>query len=584
MDDHQWDQWGAVMTGAECLRTRSGRAWRLFLQLLPAGIPAPLRGKVWQELCGAADSALGGAWSARPGGYSYVQLAAQRSPAEDQILKDVPRTLPKHPQFAKRSDRGARGQAALFNVVRAFSLHDDEVGYCQGITSLAAMLLLSNSMDEEAAFSTLCALMSAEHYGPLRRQFVPGMPMLQLRIWQLERLLHRHLPRFSSHLSTLGVLPTTFASEWFLTLFAQGDWPTEWVARVWDLFLVHGVTAIFAIALAVCSTAESQCCASEPASSNAAEVETRESAAGSSSVRGKGDGAGGAICKRRWDFDRTVTLLRHGIASQCCMQERSPGPHPDVGELQPTDSARADHSDGTLDARLGSSGPEPHITPVGLCLLSSAVSLMPRLSLQKHLTKLEKEYACSIDIPSTSQSQRRADASMQLQGGDSGCTSTAMRQRAATSTAAGMAPAVTGNCAGLATYTYTYSHYGVAAAAAAAAADAHGTGRDRNKSNDGGSNGSVGGYPGAHTAQVTATTTAAVRRRIVEVKRELARSERRKQQLMLEIADAQAETLELRTDRLPALRYEVRALKSHDVAPTMQPAQRRPPPTPPRPW
>lgn len=583
MDDFQWDQWGAVMTNAECLRTRSGRAWRLFLQLLPAGIPAPLRGKVWQELCGAADPAVGGARSARPDGYSYMQLVAQRSPAEDQILKDVPRTLPQHPQFAKRSDRGARGQATLFNVVRAFSLHDDEVGYCQGITSLAAMLLLANSMDEEAAFSTLCALMSAEHYGPLRRQFVPGMPMLQLRMWQLERLLHRHLPRFSSHLSALGVLPTTFASEWFLTLFAQGDWPTEWVARVWDLFLVHGVTAIFAIALAVCSTAESLCCASEPAPSKAAEVHARESAAGSGSVGGRGNGAGAAICTRRWDFDRTVTLLRHGMASQCCMQESSPGPHPVGAELQPSDSVRADHSDGTLDARPDSSGPEPYITPAGLRLLSSAVSLMPRLGVQKHLAKLEKEYASTVDIPSTSQAQRRADASMQLQDGDLDCTSTAMRQRAATSTAAGAALAATGNCAGRAraTYTYTYSHNGVAAAAAAAA-DAQGTGRDRNESNDGSGNGSVGGYPGAQTAQVTAATTAAVRRRIVEVKRELARSERRKQHLMLEIADAQAETLQLRTDRLPALRSELGALKSHDMAPTMQPVQ--PPPTPPRPW
>jgi hypothetical protein len=553
MDDYPWDQWGTVMTATECLRARTGKGWRLFLQLLPAGIPAPLRGKVWQELCVAAKPAAGDARAAPSRGCSYAQLIARRSVAEDQILKDVPRTLPQHPQFAGRA---GQGQGALFNVVRAFSLHDEEVGYCQGITSLAAVLLLANSMDEEAAFSTLCTLMSAEHYGPLRRQFVPGMPMMQLRMWQLERLLHRHLPRFSCHLSALGVLPTTFASEWFLTLFAQGDWPTAWVARVWDLFLVHGIAAIFAMALAVCRAAELQCCESN----NAAEVPLPPGGGGDGS---SGSRDGGPICTRQWDFDKTVKLLRHGIASQCCMtehQQRSAELHADGAAL---------HS-------------ESYIAPAGLHLLSSAATLMPSLGMPKTLAKLEKEYVSTVDIPSQPNPHSRGHT--QLQRDDLDWTSTAMRQRAAAAAAAeggGAAAADIGNAADRARtiYTYSYSHHGIAAAAAVAAAEANGSDRDGNQWNGG----SGGGYPGAQTAQVIAATTAAVRRRMVEVKRELERFERRKQQVMLEIADVQAETLELRANRLPALRAELRAVKSHGVAPMMQPAQQRPPPTPPRP-
>lgn len=576
MDGYRWDQWGVVMTATDSLRTRSGKAWRLFLQLLPAGIPAPLRGKVWQELCGAAADAVDSAHSAASG-YSYVQLIAQRSVAEELILKDVPRTLPQHPCFAERVDRGGHGQAALFNVAKAFSLVDEEVGYCQGITSLSAILLLANAMDEEAAFSTLCKLMSAQLYGPLRRQFVPEMPMLQLHMWQLERLLHRHLPLFNSHLLSLGVLPTTFASEWFLTLFAQGDWPTVWVARVWDLFLVHGISAIFAIALAICSAAESQCCATEEASAHGVRSHARgKVASGGDGVQGSGTGR--SICTRRWDFDRTVTLLKHGIASQCCTEQhrqRSSLLQSDGIESQPHDAAHTGQSTGAFEAKPSSSGSEPagsdsNISATGLQLLSSGSAWLPSLGGQKALAKLEKQYASTVGVPA--QSQRPVHA--QLQAGDSSCTSTAMRQRAA---AASVLPAAHANATEEArpTYTYTCSHQGIAAAMVAVTC----TGRDGNGT------GSGCGYPGAKTVQETATATAAVRRRIVQVKRELARSERQKQQLVLEITDVQAEILELQSQMLPTLRCQLGALKSHDMDPAMQlaPGRELAPPTPPRP-
>ena len=344
MDDAQqpvqWEQWGAVMAEADCLQLRSGKGWRLFLRLLPQGVPAPLRGKVWQELSGATAAGSGPP-------HRYARLLGRRSAAEEQIMKDVPRTLPHHELFRERS---GHGQTALFNVSKGFALHDEEVGYCQGIANVAAMLLIANSMDEEAAFSTLCVLMSSPSYGPLRRQYVPGMPMLQLRMWQLEKLLALHLPRLSAHLSSLGILPTTFASEWFLTLFAY-NWPTPWVARVWDLFLVHGTAAIFAAALAVCILAEAECCAAPAASATAATTAPAQA------------GRTVAAC---WDFERTVALLRRGIATRCA--------HTMSG-----------------DAEIS-----PDAEHVASRLLESMTTFLSSLGGQKALAKLEREYHSAV--------------------------------------------------------------------------------------------------------------------------------------------------------------------------------------------
>lgn len=74
------------------------------------------------------------------------------SPYERQIRRDIYRTYPEH-DFFKEKD-GA-GQEALFNVIKAYSLHDREVGYCQGTAFIVGLLLLQ--VNWFLFFSSLCA-------------------------------------------------------------------------------------------------------------------------------------------------------------------------------------------------------------------------------------------------------------------------------------------------------------------------------------------------------------------------------------------------------------------------------------------
>lgn len=49
------------------------------------------------------------------------------------------RTFPAHPYF---STALGPGQLALFNLLKAYSLLDKEVGYCQGLSFVAGILLM----------------------------------------------------------------------------------------------------------------------------------------------------------------------------------------------------------------------------------------------------------------------------------------------------------------------------------------------------------------------------------------------------------------------------------------------------------
>lgn len=85
------------------------------------------------------------------------------------------RTFPTHPYFSVQL--GA-GQLSLFNLLKAYSLLDKEVGYCQGISFVAGVLLLH--MSEEQAFEMLKFLMYDLGF---RKQYRPDMMSLQVRRW-----------------------------------------------------------------------------------------------------------------------------------------------------------------------------------------------------------------------------------------------------------------------------------------------------------------------------------------------------------------------------------------------------------------
>ncbi|CAI7853340.1 unnamed protein product, partial [Closterium sp. NIES-54] len=187
-------------------------------------------------------------------GSSYASLLMQPSASAKEIERDVNRTFPNHRLF--QEERGA-GQQSLFNVIKAYSVLDKEVGYCQGMGFIAATLLMS--MGEEHAFTCLVFLM---YRCGLRGVFLPDMQQLQVRMYQLTQLLIHTLPRVHAFFEHLDIKPVMYAADWFLTLFAR-TMPHYLVFRVFDIILAEQTTAIvFKLAivlLQVCRRQLQQC-------------------------------------------------------------------------------------------------------------------------------------------------------------------------------------------------------------------------------------------------------------------------------------------------------------------------------------
>lgn len=206
------------------------------------GIPDCVRGEAWKLLCNS-----GKLRNTNTG--KYALLLARPSPHSEQINRDINRTFPKHIFF---QDRGGLGQTLLFNVLKAFSLYNPTVGYCQGMGFIAAMLLIY--MEEEDAFWVLVKL--CEAYG-MSGLFMEGFPALTECYEIINKMLEELLPAISNHFKENDIHTPMYCPQWFLTLFII-TLPFALVLRIWDIFLHDGLEAIFLAAISLLKLYESE--------------------------------------------------------------------------------------------------------------------------------------------------------------------------------------------------------------------------------------------------------------------------------------------------------------------------------------
>ncbi|KAK9462051.1 rab-GTPase-TBC domain-containing protein [Lipomyces oligophaga] len=190
------------------------------------GLPPPLRGTIWQLMASSKSSILEEV---------YTDLITETSPHEKMIHRDLSRT-----SFAKSVKT-----ESLFNVLKAYTLFDPEVGYIQGMAFITVPLVLV--LKEEEAF---CLLVNLMKIYLLRDMFLPEMPALHLRLYQFDRILEETVPKVHTHLARQGVISSMYASQWFLTLFAY-KFPLPIVLRIFDIVVAEGLESILRFAVAL---------------------------------------------------------------------------------------------------------------------------------------------------------------------------------------------------------------------------------------------------------------------------------------------------------------------------------------------
>ncbi|XP_017904859.1 PREDICTED: TBC1 domain family member 1 isoform X5 [Capra hircus] len=206
------------------------------------GVPRHHRGEIWKFLAEQYHLKHPFPCKQQPKDTPYKELLKQLTSQQHAILIDLGRTFPTHPYYS--AQLGA-GQLSLYNILKAYSLLDQEVGYCQGLSFVAGILLLH--MGEEEAFNMLKFLMFDMG---LRKQYRPDMIILQIQMYQLSRLLHDYHRDLYNHLEEHEIGPSLYAAPWFLTVFAS-QFPLGFVARVFDMIFLQGSEVIFKVALSL---------------------------------------------------------------------------------------------------------------------------------------------------------------------------------------------------------------------------------------------------------------------------------------------------------------------------------------------
>ena len=199
-----------------------------FKSLVLAGIPVSLRPKIWAECSGATSLRV-------PGYYEdLVMRSADDSEMEAEIVQqikaDVKRTLRDNVFFR---DPNATGVQRLEELLRAYSLHNPRIGYCQGMNLITASLLLICATSEDC-FWLLVAII--DHILP-SGYFDQDLLVARADQLVLRQYVAEVLPKLDAKLSDIGVELEACTFHWFLSLYTGVLTGGEALYRVWDVVL-----------------------------------------------------------------------------------------------------------------------------------------------------------------------------------------------------------------------------------------------------------------------------------------------------------------------------------------------------------
>ena len=202
------------------------------------GIPPSIRPTAWLYL----SSAIALKDKDQKGQTKYERLCKKKGEAKwlEDIQKDLDRNFPTHELFG--GEFGHIGKNELFNVLKAYSVYNPAVGYCQAQAPIAALLLMN--MPAEDAFWCLQTISDQI----LKGYYAEGMVAIQADGNALFALLKISSPAVHAHMTEQEIEPMLFMQEWFLCAYSR-TLPWSSVLRIWDMFMCDGYSVIFKVGL-----------------------------------------------------------------------------------------------------------------------------------------------------------------------------------------------------------------------------------------------------------------------------------------------------------------------------------------------
>ncbi|XP_041645184.1 TBC1 domain family member 12 [Cheilinus undulatus] len=166
---------------------------------------------------------------------------ADRESSLDLIKLDISRTFPSLFIFQK----GGPYHDLLHSVLGAYTCYRPDIGYVQGMSFIAAVLILN--LEEAEAFITFANLLNK----PCQMAFFRVDHELMLKYFAaFEVFFEENLPRLFTHFQTNNLTPDLYLIDWIFTLYSK-SLPLDVACRVWDVFCRDGEESLFRTGLGI---------------------------------------------------------------------------------------------------------------------------------------------------------------------------------------------------------------------------------------------------------------------------------------------------------------------------------------------
>lgn len=222
------------------------------------GIPPSVRGKVWSLAIGnelnithelyyiclarakekwRSRSTVGAEVECEDAGFS----TADREASLELIKLDISRTFPNLCIF----QQGGPYHDTLHSILGAYTCYRPDVGYVQGMSFIAAVLILN--LDTADAFIAFSNLLNK----PCQMAFFRVDHGLMLTYFAaFEVFFEENLPKLFAHFKKNNLTPDIYLIDWIFTLYSK-SLPLDLACRVWDVFCRDGEEFLFRTALGI---------------------------------------------------------------------------------------------------------------------------------------------------------------------------------------------------------------------------------------------------------------------------------------------------------------------------------------------
>ncbi|XP_050970830.1 TBC1 domain family member 14 isoform X1 [Labeo rohita] len=224
------------------------------------GLPPSVRGKVWSlaignelnitdELYNICLARAKEKWNAFVAPTAAVETEtedaglshADREASLELIKLDISRTFPNLCIF----QQGGPYHDVLHSILGAYTCYRPDVGYVQGMSFIAAVLILN--MDTADAFIAFANLLNK----PCQMAFYRVDHSLMLTYFAaFEVFFEENLPKLFAHFKNNNLSSDIYLIDWIFTLYSK-SLPLDIACRVWDVFCRDGEEFLFRTALGI---------------------------------------------------------------------------------------------------------------------------------------------------------------------------------------------------------------------------------------------------------------------------------------------------------------------------------------------